>query len=369
MHRRLPVTLIGGFLGAGKTSLLHHFITEYSGGHLALLVENPAPLNPDTAALRGLCGAMGRKYDTIDELAPGDGENVVLAKVQSFAEAGRYERALVEVSGTTNAARWARTLRASPWVELEQIVCVVDLLDFHHTFVQTNSASMTESLREFQRGQTEEATLIVLNKCDLLGDAERHQGSRLLRSMNRAAQIIETDYSEVPPGLLLQPATPAKDDDGPRGEYATGAPPLAGVVYRAHRPFHPARLWAWFNALHPGLLRVKGIVWLATRNLLVGGVSRTLWQNGCGAAGIWWAALPREEWPTKHAALAEMQDNWREPFGDRRQELVLIGERVATETAARQLNNCLLTAAEYARPVAEWRQFPDPFPEWNLEQD
>ncbi len=74
-------------------------------------------------------------------------------------------------------------------------------------------------------------------------------------------------------------------------------PPLASLLYRAYRPFHPARFWDWFNANPlPGLLRVKGIVWLATRNLLVGGVSRTRWQNACGAAGIWWAALPREEW-------------------------------------------------------------------------
>src|SRR5580698_11311550 len=65
MNRRLPVTLVGGFLGAGKTSLLHHFISEHQSGHLAVLVENPGALNLDAKALNGLCGAMRRTHDTV----------------------------------------------------------------------------------------------------------------------------------------------------------------------------------------------------------------------------------------------------------------------------------------------------------------
>jgi G3E family GTPase len=143
---------------------------------------------------------------------------------------------------------------------------------------------------------------------------------------------------------------------------------LAGALYRAYRPFHPGRFWDWFNADHPGLLRVKGLVWLATRNLLVGGVSRTRWQNACGAAGIWWAALPREEWPGEPEALRRMQETWREPYGDRRQELVLIGDGAQLSgPTRRQLEDCLLTDEEYARPVKEWAAWPDPFPAWDLE--
>ena len=114
---------------------------------------------------------------------------------------------------------------------------------------------------------------------------------------------------------------------------------------------------------------MKGLGWLATRNLLVGGVSRTRWQNGCGAAGIWWAALPREEWPEEPEALMRMQETWREPYGDRRQELVMIGDPMLLSTAMRrQLDACLLTDEEYARPVNEWATFPDPFPAWDVEE-
>jgi len=64
-----------------------------------------------------------------------------------------------------------------------------------------------------------------------------------------------------------------------------------------------------------------------------------------------------------------MQENWREPYGDRRQELVLIGDASQLSGLMPQLDACLLTAEEYARPVAEWAALPDSFPAWDLEEE
>jgi G3E family GTPase len=199
----------------------------------------------------------------------------------------------------------------------------------------------------------------------------------LLRSINPHAKIIETAYGEVPAELITGRASPQElglaverrprlKKDEETGESSESV--LASAVYRAYQPFHPGRFWDWYEAEHPGLLRVKGLIWLASRNLLVGGVSRTRWQNSCGAAGIWWAALPREDWPEETEALMRMQEIWREPYGDRRQELVLIGDASYLSSLPRQLDACLLTAEEYARPVAEWGALPDPFPAWDLEE-
>jgi len=382
MNQRLPVTLVGGFLGAGKTSLLHHVISEHRGGHLAVLVENPGALNLDARALRGLCGAMRRVNDTVLEIPNGDDAAQVewiAARLREFSLAGRYERVLVEVGGTTNAARLGRHFGLlpgqpetfSPWAELHQIVCVVDALDFF----RTGKGPVTEtSLWDFQNEQIADASLVVLNKCDLVEDKVREACLELLRLSNPDAQIIETAYGEVPAEICSGRATPqelglAVKRRPQRKAVGTPGPDLASALYRVHRPFHPGRFWDWFNADHPGLLRVKGLVWLATRNLLVGGVSRTRRQNACGPAGIWWAALPREEWPQEPEALMRMQETWREPYGDRRQELILIGEAEPLSTATRrQLDACLLTDEEYARPLEEWTSLPDPFPAWDLEE-
>ena len=245
---------------------------------------------------------------------------------------------------------------------------MVDLLDFHRGEIVA-AARGASPLHHFQRAPIAGATLLVLNKCDLLGDAEREAATRRLRALNPGARIIETAYGEVPPGEVLRPVSvdPVKSVPAPDTASAPEPPDFEAVVYRAFKPFHPQRLWDWFEASQPGLLRVKGLVWLATRNLLVGGISRTAWQNSCGAAGVWWAALPREEWPSDPETLRQMQADWREPYGDRRQELVLIGARGPTSDAARKLNLCLLNAAEYAQ--SDWRGLADPFPVWDLDAE
>lgn len=373
MNRCLPVTLVGGFFGAGKTSLLHHLISEHRGGHLAVLVENSGGLNPDVRALQGLCGAMRRTHDVVLEIPAGDEAaqtEWIAAQLRDFASAGRYERVLIELGGMTNPARLGRYFGAA----LQQIVTVVDALDFVRTMLLP--ARHAGALADFQRAQIEGATLLVLNKCDLVDDSQRVACTRLLRAINPDAKIIETDYGEVPAEVWTQPATAAEVKSvlerrlklSPSASEAPEAA-LSSTTYRAFRPFHPQRFWDWFGAEHPGLLRVKGLIWLATRNLLVGGISRTRWQNSCGAAGVWWAALPREEWPEEPEALLRMQETWREPYGDRRQEIVLIGEASSLPAITKQLNGCLLTEEEYKRPTKEWTRLPDPFPEWDLENE
>lgn len=386
MSRLLPVTLVGGFFGAGKTSLLHHLISVHEGGHLAILVENPGALNLDAKAFGGLCGAMRRNSDVVIEIPSGDtGEQLafIAARLREIQEAGRFERVLIETSGATNAARLAEHFGLlpdhpktfAPWAALQQIVTVVDALEIYRSAVAPRKGSGQELL-EFRLDQIAGASVLMLNKCDLVTDDERNACTKFLRAINSQAGIIETAYGEIPPEMALLPATSAALGMAVEArvpELKIPIPPdsteLASVVYRVYRPFHPERFWNWYEGDHPGLLRVKGIIWLATRNLLVGGVSRTRWQNSCGAAGVWWAALPREDWPEEVERLNKMQETWREPYGDRRQELVLVGDAKQLAVLPKQLDACLLTADEYAKPVKEWGQLPDPFPVWDLDEE
>ena len=368
MPRPLPVTLVGGFLGAGKTSLLHHLVQEHRGGHLALFVEEAGPLALDTGALRGLGGAMRRMHDRIATIPARDDLAWLEEQLRDGAASGRFERVLIEVGGLSGLERWRRELapRLGEAIEWRHAVCVVDALDFSRGIVAAKTSGRADPLAGFCAAQIAEATLLVLNKCDLVSQAERDACLRALLAMNPTAEVTETAYGEIDPALLDRPVTQPKP--APTAGEA-GPPALGASLFRAHRPFHPQRFWDWFQAGHDGLLRAKGLVWLASRNLLVGGVSRTRWQNACGPAGVWWAALPREDWPQEEDKLAAMQETWREPYGDRRQELLLLGYQSALPSAIGGLNRCLLTPEEYALAPAAWASFRDPFPDWDLGGD
>ena len=212
MSRRLPVTLVGGFPGAGKTSLLHDFVSRGLNGYLAVLVENPGPLNLDAKALRGLCGAMRRQQDVVLEL-PNGGEAAQLdwlaRTLRELAAAGRFEQVLVETAGTTNAARLAWHFSGdvlSKLAEVREIICVVDALDFHRGVAggsrlrqETTSGA---GLAEFQRAQIADASLIVLNKCDLVGEAERHECLNILHGLNPEASLAETALRRIIAGSM-----------------------------------------------------------------------------------------------------------------------------------------------------------------------
>jgi G3E family GTPase len=277
-----------------------------------------------------------------------------------LAEAA-VDHVLVEVSALNSLRQiesWAPHF--DKFTAHPQWIHVVDALDF--------SRDMSEPGASTSHDQTlERATLLVLNKCDLVTAKERDWCLARLCRLNPQAAWIETSYGEISDDVWNQTLhLEVAADFSSATETASPLPPLGSLLFQSARPFHPGRLWDWFQGDQPGLLRAKGIFWLATRHLVVGGMSRTRRQNSCGPAGVWWDALPREEWPQDEAALRHMQETWREPYGDRRQELVLIGEAPALSAVAENLERCLLTDAEFSLPWAEWSKFSDPFPPWDL---
>ena len=166
-----------------------------------MLVENPGPLNLDAKAMRGLCGAMRRLQDTVLEV-PNLGEEEQLAWVgkalKEITQAGRFERILIEIAGTTNPARLAEHFLTgaalAELAELQQVICVIDALEYFRT---GRTDKQPYSLWDFQNEQIAGATLAVLNKCDLLDAKELDVVRKLMHEFNPDVPYVETAYSEV----------------------------------------------------------------------------------------------------------------------------------------------------------------------------
>lgn len=140
---------------------------------------------------------------------------------------------------------------------------------------------------------------------------------------------------------------------------------VESFVYRARRPFHPARLHAAFQRAWPGVIRSKGHFWLATRPGWVGEMSQAGAILRHEAIGFWWAAVPRERWPQDPEMRGMIEARWDPVFGDRRQELVFIGIGLDQDAIRRDLDSCLLDPAAAAGfDPAAWADLPDPFPAW-----
>ena len=148
---------------------------------------------------------------------------------------------------------------------------------------------------------------------------------------------------------------------------------ISSFIYRAKRPFHPARLHAALCARpRPGalerLLRLKGILWLATRHSQQGHAALAGTQFALSPGPPWWAALPADEWPEGLAEDLKGSTLWDGEHGDRQSELVCIGQQLDHAAAAAALEACLLTDAEMAGGEARWAAMADPFAEaWERE--
>ena len=114
----------------------------------------------------------------------------------------------------------------------------------------------------------------------------------------------------------------------------------------------------------PGVLRSKGFFWLATRHDWAGSWSQAGPACRAEGGGLWWAATPKNQWPDDDQEVQEIMDDWQNPWGDRRQEIVLIGQVSNPGELNDRLDACLLTDIEMASGPEGWARLTDPLAPW-----
>ena len=384
----IPVTILSGSLGAGKTTTLNHVLTTEQELNAAVLVNDMGEINVDAELVEQESELSGD--EDIIEMSNGciccrlRGD--MLDEVGRLADERDFDYLVVESSGISEpipvAQTFARGFEDAEFdptgvYDLDTMVTVLDAHSFWQGF--ESGQALTDDAVEPQDNRVPEEALmdqiefcdvLLLNKCDLVPDEELDEIEAVLRTLQPRAKIIRTEHGRVDPGEILGTGRFDFDQasqsagwkhelqEGHHHEAAAAEHGVGSFVFKADRPFHPERIAALLADLPDEIIRAKGFFWSAGREDVAMGVDKAGQSVRAGPKGTWIATLPKVEQERYFAARPGIKDDWDDQWGDRGIQLVFIGRGHDEDALVDRLEDCLLSDAEMD---ADWEGYPDPF--------
>ncbi len=425
----VPVTILCGALGAGKTTLLSHLLEQDPDGRdVAVVVNDVGEVNVDADLVETRTDLeSGEEVVALENgcICCSLGSDLSRAVVDLWKH-HEFDALVVEASGVSEpepiAHQFVRGPAAGPY-DLDAIVTVVNARQFHDAFLGDSAAGDQPTpagpdddgvrpLEDLLLEQIEFCDLLVLNKCDLVTDAEREAVEASLEALQPRAALRATEYGALESEAILETgsfdlsaareaagwkqAIAAADDssgeagdghanNGEHGERAPDdhdrdhtadhshghdhdhdhrhPPERYGIevdTYHRTRPFHPERLVAFLEDPPQNLIRMKGLTWIAGREDQAITTSLAATETSLEVTGRWIASFSEQQQETYRASQPDLP--WDDQWGDRETRLAVIGRQFDREAVFDRLDDCLVTADELAAGPEHWATFDNPTP-------